>query len=298
MQTDLVMAEAALTYVMETAPVLALRLDAHQRVVAANAHVRRILGPDVVGSLLKELVVDFTNVPDNPGNSVHLLTLNTAAGLPESFYFRRFTLPEGSLALGSLDFSEQERLRTEVLGLNRELNDLTRQLHLANAELAELNQLKNRFLGMAAHDLRKPVGIIMAYGEFVLDEAGEQLSAQHREYLRTCLAAANSMKLLIDNFLDLSVIESGKLRLDLAPTSVAEILVGVEPIIRLLAQKKKMTLLLDAAPRAATTVGGRFQTPASDPESRWQCRGALGSRPAGLVVLPLGRSEPRLCGAR
>ncbi len=244
------MAGAALAYVMETAPVLALQLDAHERVVAANAHARRVLGPELVGRTMAELAVGFTAAAADHSTGVQLLSLNTVAGVPESFYFRRFALPDGTLALGNLDFTEEARLRTEVLGLNRELNDLTRQLHLANAELRELNQLKNRFLGMAAHDLRKPVGVIMTYGEFVLDEAGGQLSAEHREFLRTCLTAATGMKQLIDNFLDVSVIESGQLRLNLAPAGVPEILAGAEPIIRLVAAKKKVTLLVDSTDEA------------------------------------------------
>jgi signal transduction histidine kinase len=245
MQHDSAMAEAALAYVMETAPVLALRLDAQQRVVTANTHAQRILGSDVVGRTLAELVVDFTNMPEASCEGVQLLSLNTAARVPESYYFRRFALPDGALALGSLDSPEQERLRAELLGLNRELNDLTRQLHLANAELREMNQLKNQFLGMAAHDLRKPVGVIMTYVEFVLDEA-KQLSSEQREFLRTCLATASGMKRLIDNFLDVSIIESRNLRLDLAPATVREILAGVEPIARLMAGKKKITLLVNS----------------------------------------------------
>lgn len=99
---------------------------------------------------------------------------------------------------------------------------------------------------MAAHDLRKPIGVIMTYSEFVLDEAGEHLTEEHRGFLRTCLTAATGMKQLIDGFLDLSVIESGKLRLNPAPATVPEILAGVEPIARLVAEKKKISLLVDA----------------------------------------------------
>jgi signal transduction histidine kinase len=252
MPADSSLAAAVLAYLGETAPVLALRLDAQQRVVTANAHARRVLGGDVIGRPLSELVVDFTPLPDlcAPGatsEASHLLSLKTVGGLPESFHFRFFALPEGTMALGSLDFPEQERLRTEVLELNRDLNNLTRQLHQANAELRELNEVKNQFLGMAAHDLRKPIGVIMTYTEFVLDEAGEKLSAPHREFLRTSLDAATGMKRLIDYFLDVSVIESGKLRLDLAPATVQEILAGAEPIARLVAAKKKISLLVESA---------------------------------------------------
>jgi signal transduction histidine kinase len=54
------------------------------------------------------------------------------------------------------------------------------------------------------------------------------------------------MQQIIENFLDIAVIESGKLRLEPALTSVPEILDGVGPIARLVAGKKKITLLLDA----------------------------------------------------
>jgi signal transduction histidine kinase len=240
------------TYVMETAPVMALQLDAQDRVVGANEQARRVLCAGAMGRPLAEQIVDFNRTLDVPalirrGDTVHRLTLSTATGRPETFDFRFFSVSGGVLALASLDFQEQVELREEVLELNRELSNLTRQLHQANAELRELNQLKNQFLGMAAHDLRKPIGLIMTYGEFVLDEAGAQLSEEHREFLRTCLTAATGMKQLIDGFLDLAVIESGHLRLDLAAATAREIVAGAEPMARLVAEKKGINLLVEVA---------------------------------------------------
>ena len=244
-------AEAIQTYTMETAPVLALYLDANNCVMGANAQARRVLPSEALGRPLAGQIVDFTRSIDLPslikqGNTVHRLTLNTVSGMPETLYFRFFPLPDGALALGSFDFQEQQKLSDAALGLNRELNNLTRQLHQANAELRELNELKNRFIGMAAHDLRKPVGVIMTYNEFVLDEAGDRVSDDERGFLRASLAAAVGMKRLIDNFLDVSVIESGHLRLERSRTDVAEILAGVLPLVRLAAARKKVELLTDA----------------------------------------------------
>lgn len=243
-------AAAAAAYLTETAPVAVLRLDTGHRVTAANAQARALLGDAVVGRPFAETLVEFAR----PGglatllvdrDNVHRLTVKTTLGLPETLYFRFYPLADGLLALGSLDLQEQQRLRREMLDLNHELNALSRQLHQANAELRDLNELKNRFLGMAAHDLRKPVGVILAYGEFVLDEAGRQLSEQQQEFLRTCLAAAAGMQRLIDNFLDVSVIESGQLQLDLAAVVGGEILAGVEPLARLLADRKQVRLIVE-----------------------------------------------------
>ncbi len=254
MRTDATDAAVALSYINETAPVLAIWLDAELCIVEANALAKKLLPGGAIGRNLDQIVVDFAASLDlrdliSRPNEVHMLTMKSAAGLPETYHFRFFPLVAGTLALGSLDFAEQQRMRNEVLELNRELSNLTRQLHLANAELRELHELKNQFLGMAAHDLRKPVGIIMTYSEFVLDEAGDTLSAEHHEFIRSCLKAAQGMKVLIDDFLDISVIESGHLRLNQIRLSVGEILEGVSEMGGVLARKKKVTLVLQPADR-------------------------------------------------
>jgi signal transduction histidine kinase len=204
-------AEVMQTYVLETAPVLVLHLDTNHCVVDANTQARRVLREETFGHPLTEQIVDFTSTFDLPTlirqeGKVHRITLSTVSGMPETLYFRFFALPDGALALGSLNFQEQQKLRDETLELNRELNNMTRALYQANAQLRELNELKNRFIGMAAHDLRKPVGVVMTYNEFVLDEAADSLTSEQKGFLRTSLAAASGMKRLIDNFLDVSVI--------------------------------------------------------------------------------------------
>ena len=237
-------------YVNTTAPVLVLTLDHDLRVTECNAYARQILPMEQMGRPFTDWLVPFTTrglscaelladteVPAR-------LSLNTVARVPETFLFHFFLLPDGHLALGSPDIAAQQRLGENVLGLNRELSNLTRQLHQANAELKELNQLKNTFLGMASHDLRKHIGAILAYVQFVLDEA--ELGAEHREFLAISHVAAAGMKRLVDNFLDLAVIEANQLRLDLAPARAADILDAALVLLRPLAQRKSVTLVADA----------------------------------------------------
>ncbi len=254
MSIDSLITSAVVDYVAGSAPVLMVELDTRKRVISANAHARRVLGEGLEGKTLRELVVDFTPVPealvsDPREEKGRPLSMNTVEGLPETFRFRFFELPAGWLLLGSLDFEEQARLRREALGLNHELNDLTRQLHQANADLRELNNVKNLFLGMAAHDLRKPLGVIMTYTEFVLDEAGDALDAEHRRFLQTCMNAATGMMEIVDNFLDVAVIESGKLVLDREPVTVVTLLEGALEICQLLATRKRIALLVEATER-------------------------------------------------
>lgn len=255
MLTEPEFAASVLSYVADTAPVLALHLDAQLCVLTTNQYARRILGAHLTGCDFRDLLPEFIAHPDiaslaaNPEVAT-LLTLSTASGVPESFSFRFFAGVEGILAMGSPLVEEQAHLQSALLQLNRDLNNLTRQLHQANAELRQLNQLKNQFLGMAAHDLRRPIGVIMTYTEFVLDEAGAQLSVEHQGFLRTSLSAAVGMKRLIHNFLDLAVLESGNLQLDLQAVDVADILAGVMPIAQFLAAHKHISLIVESDPQS------------------------------------------------
>lgn len=259
MRDDSAMAVAALHYVLENAPVLALRLSADWKILAANAYARRVLGPEIQERAFSEIVLGSESQPPlhallEEQGKLHMLGLQTASGVPESYHFRFFSAEEGTIALGSLDALEQEKLRAEMLDLNREVNNLARQLHQANAELRQLNQLKNQFLGMVAHDLSRPVGVILMYAQFLKDETANRLSAEQRGFLDCCLRSAADLQKLIDDFLDVSMIEAGKLRLNLVPTSPANLLASIAEGSQLLASKKGVTLLTSATPEKRSVL--------------------------------------------
>ncbi len=125
-----------------------------------------------------------------------------------------------------------------MLELNHELNNITRELDLKNDELAQLSVLKNQFLGMAAHDLRKPVGLILSYAEFLIDEAGGHLIEEHREFLQTIRGAALNMGRVVDDFLDVSLIEAGRFNLDEQSEDLALLAQAAVTLINLAAGKR------------------------------------------------------------
>lgn len=130
----------------------------------------------------------------------------------------------------------------EISRLNNELVTLQRELAKRTAELERLNELKNRFLGMAAHDLRSPLGGIIAYSEFLLDEASDVLSQEHAEFLSIIRSYSEFMLQLVEDFLDVSIIESGKLRLDLGPVDLGALVEHNVALNRTLAEKKQIRL--------------------------------------------------------
>jgi signal transduction histidine kinase len=237
-------------YVLTRGSVLMLVLDSDQRIVQSNAFARTVTGRPLTGESFKDIIVDFENRIDpdqlvqNP-YALHLINMNTHQRQPQTFYCQFLPLNVGVLVMGSLDVTEQEQLRHEILGLNREFSNLTRQLHKANVSLEKLNQLKNQFLGMAAHDLRKPVGIVMAYSDFLIDEAADRLSPEHLSFLHTIRASADFMKRLIDNFLDASLIDSGRFDLELNYHDLNDLLNNALQMVSLAAQKKYTRIIVE-----------------------------------------------------
>jgi signal transduction histidine kinase len=182
----------------------------------------------------------------NDPSKEHLLNISTASGLPQSFYFSFKKVINQIVMFGRLDTEELENMRKEFVSLNQELNNLMRELHKSNVQLKRLNEEKNRFLGMAAHDLRKPISLIISYSEFLIEGAENLLDADQIGFLNTINASSTFMKRLVDDFLDVSAIEAGKFELDLQPAYIHEILANSLQLNKLQADIKRIDLRVNS----------------------------------------------------
>jgi signal transduction histidine kinase len=141
--------------------------------------------------------------------------------------------------------------RTSVLyddlsRLNNELINLQRELARRNAELERLDELKNRFLGTAAHELRSPLGIIWSYSDFLMHEISDLLSEEHLEFLSIIQYSSEFMLHMVDDLLDVSAIESGRLNLTLEVTDLFALVEHNVALNRVLAERKQIHLAFQA----------------------------------------------------
>jgi|WetSurMetagenome_2_1015567.scaffolds.fasta_scaffold09652_2 two-component system, OmpR family, sensor kinase len=133
-------------------------------------------------------------------------------------------------------------LYDELSRLNNELVNLQRELAKKNLEFVQLNELKNQFLGMAAHDLRTPLGHVMSFSEFLLDELAKVLTEEQLEFLTTIHSSSEFMLALVNDLLDISRIESGRLELDLQPTDLTALIAHNTLLNAVLAAKKAIKI--------------------------------------------------------
>jgi signal transduction histidine kinase len=163
---------------------------------------------------------------------------------------------------------ENERLYEELKRLNVDLEDrirsATRHLEEQNAQLLwqaheveKANRLKSEFLASMSHELRTPINAIIGYAALLLEGMFGPLSDQQREPLDRSRAAADHLRALIDDILDLAKIEAGKMEFLREPLSIKEVLLEasqqMEPMIR----RKALSFTVDVGADTPTIVSDR-----------------------------------------
>ncbi|MEE8425283.1 MAG: ATP-binding protein [Elusimicrobiota bacterium] len=114
-------------------------------------------------------------------------------------------------------------------------------------ELLELGELKNKFLGMASHDLRHPLTIIMGLAALLQDDDPLPGPESTKSLAGKIITSADSMLALLDNLLDLSVLESGRFRIQPRRVVLEEFFQGCLVKYRPLAEAKEISLIFESA---------------------------------------------------
>ncbi|MCD6385092.1 HAMP domain-containing histidine kinase [Candidatus Sumerlaeota bacterium] len=127
------------------------------------------------------------------------------------------------------------------------------RIQKAYQQLAELDYLKSEFISIAAHELRTPLAIILAYSTLMKEEATEAI----QEHLDIVVDAAMQLKSVIENMVDLSHLESGELELQPQPVRFSEIVELVLEGIRPLAEEKEHTISTEIPPDLPTIVADK-----------------------------------------
>lgn len=139
---------------------------------------------------------------------------------------------------------EMARTKAELIQLNQELEDIVarRTEHLlqarlaleeknealrkANEELRELDRLKSEFVSLVSHELRSPLTSIKGEIELVLGYA-EELDPNHREALKITAQETARLSRLVEDILNVSRLEAGKLRVSPGLLSLRPFLEGI-----------------------------------------------------------------------
>ncbi|HRE82113.1 MAG TPA: hybrid sensor histidine kinase/response regulator, partial [Opitutaceae bacterium] len=139
------------------------------------------------------------------------------------------------------------RIRTHLY--NRVLSEQQRTLV---DQLSRANDSKNRFLGMAAHDLRNPLASIRGLAEFLQDSMLGTLNAEQLDLVKTIQVTSHQMLDLVNELLDVATIEAGEMKVHPEPTSLKELVEKSVYLMNMEAAKKRTVVSILPSPLLPT----------------------------------------------
>jgi PAS domain S-box-containing protein len=136
---------------------------------------------------------------------------------------------------------------TAVLGVCRDITERRRNQALQHAKMAadKANQAKSEFLANMSHELRTPLNHIIGFTELVADQHFGALNATQADYLNDVLHSSQHLLELINDILDLSKVEAGRMDVDATAFALAEVLQSSLTMVREKSLKHGIQLHLD-----------------------------------------------------
>ena len=149
------------------------------------------------------------------------------------------------------------RQRFHEFALRYELDQNRKSLEENNRKLVELDRLKSRFFANVSHELRTPLTLLIAPLEVLIQKFSRSLDTSSMDMLQTMRANGMRLLKLINDLLELTRLESGRLEIKPEPLTVEEFVSGIASSVRQMAVQKRITLETRVDPELGAVMADR-----------------------------------------
>ena len=250
---------------VEAAPDGILEVDAEGKIILSNRVAAAMFGYDrdeMIGTSIEQLVPNRyrqVHVKDRERYHGHLHTRPMGSGLALSGLRRDGSEFPVEISLSPADYGDgikviavirdvterraaEDKIKIVQEQYTTELADKNRELALRNQEIEKANRLKSEFLASMSHELRTPLHTIIGFSELLSEEIEGPLSPKQKRFVSHIRQDSQHLLELINDILDLSKIEAGRLELRLEEFDMGQAIDEVISSIQLRATEKEQKL--------------------------------------------------------
>ena len=272
--------------------------DAERRMVLCNSAFRSLFACGVEGAIVGRTIEEILDGSLRAG-------LFETGGEPTSAFRKRcldyHANPVGTLELQTSDgralrVTNRRTLEGGIVSTIWDITDDVRkekELQTARALAEAASSAKSEFLSSMSHELRTPLNSILGFAQLLQRDRKSPLTERQLERLEHVLKGGEHLLRLIDDILDLSRIETGRMTTSLEPVRVAEVLAEVKSTLAPMASRAGITLVVGAVPEQAGEVMAD-RTRFAQILINYGSNAIKYGRPGGTATLEVKGHDPKL----
>ncbi len=225
-------------YLLQTIPFPMSIVNAQRKVLFMNTEMGKLVGRNSGTAYCWQMYLDdktpCSNCPLHQPirlGETSLMEITRALGARSYDIYHTGLIYQGQEALLEIfvDITERRKLESAQ-------QQLLAHLEQAKSAAESANQAKSRFLATMSHDLRTPLNAILGMAQILLEPGAS--ASERMEYAKTIFDSGNTLLAILNDILDLSKIEAGKMTLQRKPFAASRLLMEAQNLFQQLAQEK------------------------------------------------------------
>jgi len=222
--------ERNLSVVIDNIPIIIYVTDiANNKLLMANANA------------IKELVIDTDKIETLSGHDFYQGKLSETSDQQVQITTQDNKIIDGVLSIIQIRYQNEDAYLHIIVNLNERIS-MERDLELAKNIAESANKAKSEFLANMSHEIRTPMNAIIGFTELLYEQIQDN---KLKSFVKTIKSAGNSLLLLINDILDLSKIEAGKLTIDKEVCNPHNIFEDISNVFTMNVRSKGLDFMLE-----------------------------------------------------